>query len=192
MSQPSSSEPAALDVLVVCTANQCRSPMAEALLRHHLRVLDVPAVVRSAGRLPGGQPAAPRAIEELARRGLDLRGHTSTQLDVAAIRRADLVLALARENARDVLALEPDVRSRLFTVKDLVRRGEALAPATASLRSWLMTLSAGRSPDALLGWSRDDDVPDPMGGRSRAFGRCAAELDDLTARAATLLAAHRT
>ena len=44
--------PAPFDVpllLTVCTGNVCRSPMAEALLRHHLTLVGLPAVVASLG-----------------------------------------------------------------------------------------------------------------------------------------------
>ena len=45
-----------IDVLLLCTANQCRSPMAEVLLRHHLAAAGIEATVSSAGLYEGGAP----------------------------------------------------------------------------------------------------------------------------------------
>jgi hypothetical protein len=42
-----------IDVLILCTANQCRSPMAEAMLRHRLEALGVDAVISNDPRLFG-------------------------------------------------------------------------------------------------------------------------------------------
>ena len=55
-----------LQILVVCKANVCRSPAAEALLRYHLRQcgLQRRVVVRSAGTTVGvsGVPPDPRMV----------------------------------------------------------------------------------------------------------------------------------
>jgi hypothetical protein len=48
--------PEPIRILVVCTANRCRSPVAEVLLWKALVVEGVPAVVRSAGFLEPGVP----------------------------------------------------------------------------------------------------------------------------------------
>ena len=69
MSDASSAAPA--NVLVLCSANQCRSPMAEALLTRRLGTLRLPIAVRSAGLLherllQEGEPPSPGAISALA------------------------------------------------------------------------------------------------------------------------------
>src|SRR5262249_11098954 len=65
-------------VLMVCLANICRSPMAEAVLRHRAKLagLDQDVEVDSAGNRPfhPGGPAHPGTLAELARRGIDGSG----------------------------------------------------------------------------------------------------------------------
>ena len=64
-------------VIMVCSGNTCRSPMAEALLRRMLPGADV----SSAGLYAmNGMPASDGAQREMARRGLSLANHRSRQL----------------------------------------------------------------------------------------------------------------
>ena len=64
------------DVVVICSGNRFRSPIAEAVLRREAEGL--PVRVRSFGTmdLPTGQ-ALPEAIELAPSYGLDLRSHRS-------------------------------------------------------------------------------------------------------------------
>ncbi|HEY4409793.1 MAG TPA: low molecular weight phosphotyrosine protein phosphatase, partial [Acidimicrobiia bacterium] len=58
----------------MCTANQCRSPMAEALLSRRLAGADVRSAA-AAGR--AGIPASAGAVQSMAALGLDIGGHRS-------------------------------------------------------------------------------------------------------------------
>src|SRR5262245_18808678 len=84
----------AIEILLVCTANQCRSPMAEGLLRRSLAQAGVVAMVHSAGLLPGGVGATPDAIATVGDRGVDISGHVSRRLDADMVRDADLVIGM--------------------------------------------------------------------------------------------------
>jgi protein-tyrosine phosphatase len=183
--------PRAMEVLLLCTANLCRSPTAATFLAHHLRQHGVEAVVRSAGRGAAGLASPPQAIAALAGRGVDLAGHRSETTTSDLVRDADLVIGMAREHVRDAVALDPDAWSRAFTLKEVVRRGEATGSRRAdeAVRSWAARVSAGRSATAMLGSSRADDIADPVGGPPKAYRRTLQELDGLTARLAELLAA---
>lgn len=175
-------------LLVVCTANQCRSPMAEALLRRALAERGVPAAVRSAGGMRGGTPASSGSVQAMARRGLDLGAHRSHELSVADLAEADLVVCMARRHAREVVVLHPPSWPRTFTLKELVRRGEAAgrrAPGEA-LDAWLVGLGVGRTRSGLLADDPVDDVADPIGGPDAAYEATAALLEDLVARAVDL------
>lgn len=170
-----------IDVLVVCTGNLCRSPMAEALLRRRLAERGIDARVGSAGRSAQGRPASATAVEVMAAEGLDLGGHRSRRATTELVAAADLVIAMAREHVRDVVLLAPDALPRTFTLKELVRRGgEVGARADGeSLASWLARLDAPRGPFDHVGSSVGDDVADPIGRRAAVYERTATELGAL-------------
>jgi protein-tyrosine phosphatase len=169
------------EVLVLCTANVCRSPMAAALLTDRLRERQAGARVRSAGSLTDGQPADPAAIRTLAARRLDISGHRSRLVRAGDLASADLILAMDRSCLRHAVVLAPAVWPRAFTLKELIRRGRAArnrAPAE-SLRDWLDRMHQGRARADLLGGNPDDDVADPAGGPQRGYDRTAAVLSSL-------------
>jgi protein-tyrosine phosphatase len=177
-------------VLVLCSANQCRSPVAAALLARSLRDWGIAATVMSAGRGPSGRPVPDPVLEAVAGMGLDLTEHLSTTATEAMVRDADLVLGMEREHVRDALVLDTGAFDRAFTLKELVRRGGAigLRRSDEGLESWLARAAAGRRLSDLLGSARDDDVADPMGGPRRGYARAFRVLDALTGRLADLLA----
>jgi protein-tyrosine phosphatase len=177
------------DILVLCTANTCRSPMAEALLARRLAGRGVAAVVHSAGtRTSGiqgeGQRPPPEAIAAMAACGLDTAAHGSHQLTAADLGRADMVIAMARLHVRHAVVMRPEVWPHVFTLKELVRRGEAIGsrPAGEPLAGWLDRLRGARGRRALLGQCPDDDVSDPIGGPPQAYHDTAALLDTLMSR----------
>jgi protein-tyrosine phosphatase len=170
-----------VNVLVVCTANVCRSPMAEALLRQRLADQGSDATVRSAGMLAGGVPPPPEVITAMAGYGLDVSAHRSHRVTPEDLESADLTLAMAREHLRHAVVTAPSVWTRAFTLRELVRRGtkiSSLAPGE-DLAGWLARAHEGRERSALLGESPDDDVADPAGCPKRAYTETAAILSHL-------------
>jgi protein-tyrosine phosphatase len=166
------------EVLVLCAANVCRSPMAQALLADRLRGLPAVARVRSAGSLTAGEPADPAAVRAVAARRLDITAHRSRRVCADDMARADLILAVDRSCLRHAVVLAPEAWPRAFTLKELIRRGRAVgsrAPAE-SVRDWLDRVHRGRARADLLGDRPDDDVADPTGGPQRGYDRTAAVL----------------
>jgi protein-tyrosine phosphatase len=169
-------------VLVVCTANQCRSPMAAALLQRRLPALDV----TSAGSLPGGRAASGGSVRAMATRGLVLDDHVSRTLDPEVIATADVIICMARGHLREVVVTVPAALPKTFTLRELVRRGEAAGTAS-SLGAWLALVGSGRTTAELLGDDPNDDIADPVGGPDSEYERTAAQLEDLVERLGRLL-----
>ncbi len=108
-------------IVIVCTGNTCRSPMAETLLREQLRQkLGSEDAVRvlSAGVAAGvGSGASPQAVEVMGARNLDLTGHSSRPLDDAVMNVADLILTMTRGHRAAILAAWPNMQERVHTLR---------------------------------------------------------------------------
>jgi protein-tyrosine phosphatase len=178
-----------MDVLVLCTANLCRSPTAEVLLTRRFAEHGVDAHVHSAGRMSGGHPSPGPALAAFGGLGIDLGSHRSRMLTREMLADADLVIGMAREHVRDALSVDADVWWRAFTLKELVRRGETVGRRgpNEDLSAWLRRAGAGRSAPAMLGSARADDIADPIGGPTRGYRSMVREVDGLAGRLAALI-----
>jgi protein-tyrosine phosphatase len=158
-------------LLVVCTANVCRSPVASGLLQ---RALGPPSTtdpetwtVSSAGTaLVRAVPDA-NTVAAAAAVGLDLQAHVPRHLDREILHRdgADLVLTMTRAHLREVVGIDTAWWPRTFTLKELARRAAQVAPAATeeTIDAWLARVSAGRRAAALMKPDPQDDIDDPYG-----------------------------
>lgn len=113
-------------VLFVCTANICRSPMAEGLVREAVRRSSRPDADEVVGESAGvaareGAPMEPRAVTALRDAGGDPGGFRARALRPAMVLDADLVLTASRDHRAEVLAQEPSAMGRTFTMLEFAR-----------------------------------------------------------------------
>src|SRR5258706_14415043 len=98
-------------VLVVCTGNICRSPMAEGFLKELLALRadqDERIDVSSAGTAAwDGSPATTEAIAAAAGREADISEHRARRLAAHHVEQADLVLGMTTDHRDTAIQLVP-------------------------------------------------------------------------------------
>lgn len=167
-------------ILVVCTGNICRSPLAERLLRTRLDARlgeDGPQVVVGSAGARGldRSPMDRHAAAELRRLGGDPDEFSSRPLTDVHVTEADLVLTATREHRSAVLSRFPEALRRTFTLLEFA----ALAPyrplpdaVPGDILPSLVQEAAQRRASAA---SADHDIPDPYT-RARDVHREVADL----------------
>ena len=175
-------------ILHVCTANQCRSPMAERIMQARLtqrygrRAESV--LVSSAGIK--ARPSAvmiPQAIEQLKRRGIDAEGFTATPLDPEVVARAHLVLTATRRQRDVVISMVPGALRYTFTWREMAWLLRGLRPGDIP-GAHLDHRGANGAAEAVdrRGYRRppppeEFDIEDPTGGPAAGYKKAAADID---------------
>jgi len=141
-------------IVFVCTANSCRSPMAEVLCKQLLaeklgctpdQIAERGYSVLSAGTAAISDcPASRQAIEAMRRRGLDLTRHASRPITPGLVEDADLIFVMARHHADSILHIMPEAEDK---VRMLDEQGYG------------------------------DDIADPVGGSVEVFVACANHIE---------------
>lgn len=128
------------NILFVCTGNTCRSPMAEALLRH---VGEDKFNVKSAGVFAmDGQVASSHAVRVLLEKGIE-SNHRSTHLDVDNIEWSEVVLAMTGGHKQQILSQYPQYEEKIFTLYEYVDGSDRdiADPYGGSLENYQTTLN---------------------------------------------------
>lgn len=111
-------------ILVVCTGNICRSPMAAGLLDNLISGQDDPEIeVDSAGIGAWmGLPASEEAIAVCKEKGIDISQHRSQPIRKYNIASSQLVLACARDHLRYLHKFAPEHKQKIVLLKNFGRK----------------------------------------------------------------------
>lgn len=144
------------NVLIVCTGNTCRSPIAEGILKSLLSEKGLEHIhVMSAGMgALGGMPATPFAIEAAKHWNIDISGHRARQLTRQIIEWADLILAMSSEHVEYILKRVPEAGRKTYLIRAF--------------------------PDAY--GASQEGVKDPIGGTLEEYNQTFLELDEILRR----------
>lgn len=108
-------------ILVVCTANICRSPVGEALLREQLQQTGLTDwSVSSAGTWAvAGNAASQFSVILLAEQGIDIDGHRSQRVTGALMRQSDLVLCMETAHQGHLQKAFPAQQDKIYTLRQM-------------------------------------------------------------------------
>ena len=117
-------------VLILCTANICRSPMAAGLLRHALSGLPEP--VRSVGVVSAGvsarlgAPVTEHSVTALKRVGIDISDHRSQPLTQKLLDHALAVFCMTETHRLTIAATADPVPRNLLLFREFMPGGREI------------------------------------------------------------------
>src|SRR5258705_5524608 len=116
-------------VLIICTGNTCRSPMAEGIWRSlpPSDLGDVTGVVSAGTGATEGAPATHLAVEVCAAGGADISSHRSIPVTRGLIRASDLVLGMEPQHVAYARDLASDAADRIHLITE-----KGAAPGSAA------------------------------------------------------------
>ena len=148
-----------VQILVVCSGNICRSPYAEAYLRHCLQEISLEdTAVDSAGILGiVGSPASPETVEVAQESGLELNSHQSKGINFDRVDEADIILVMEEMHRSALAERYPEDEAKVFllsefhpSVKDAARAPDIFDPIGLPIEEYRRCFSLVR--DAMDGF----------------------------------------
>lgn len=127
-------------ILFVCSANQCRSPMAEVLFEAFL----VDKGVRDEWRVESagvwayeGSRATANAQVAMVERGLDLSRHLSQPTSSTLLKQFDLTVVMEQEHKTVLQEQNPQLVDRIYLMREIAgQEGDFADPVGGSLEQY--------------------------------------------------------
>ena len=110
-------------ILFVCTANICRSPMAEGMFKKFLQDRNEAGewIVDSAGTWGfDGEPAALGSQTVMSEMGIDISNHSARRVNFEILRSFDLILTM-ESGHKEALQIEfPEISDRVYMLSEMM------------------------------------------------------------------------
>ena len=174
-------------ILIVCTGNVCRSPVAEQVLQRWLDEVSPGAFsVSSAGtKALAGSPMTRAAVRKLAT-VTPAEPFSARQLKADMLPAQNLILGMARGHRSEIVQMHPGILKRTFTLREFGRMVEHVHVSSLSrnlfcadpFTRWcqLVSLAPSVRPDTLAEAEADDDVTDPYKRNASAYAQMLDEM----------------
>lgn len=163
-------------LMFVCTANICRSPVAELMLRHRLGDLDGSQVSSAGVRAHPDLPIDTRMRHLLAADGIVSDDFRATEVDSELLERASVIVTMTRKHRSTLVTRQPELLGRTFTLLELSALLSETGPADS------LAELASRRPYLSIA-AAELDVVDPYKRRrriySRTYGQIRASVDTI-------------
>jgi protein-tyrosine-phosphatase len=106
-------------ILFVCSANICRSFMAERIFRGKSEKSGRSDISVSSASLLDmkGAPADPKAVDLLVEKGFDGHGHKSRLLTKEMSAETDIILVMEQQHREMIIEKHPDAAEKIFLLK---------------------------------------------------------------------------
>jgi len=137
------------NILLVCTGNTCRSPMAEGFLKRawdekYRRKIRI----HSAGiNTVSGLRPSKFAIKVMKEQDIDISNHLSVPLTREMIEEADLILVMEERHREKICEISSPSREKIFLLKE-------------------------------FGLGKKEEIFDPIGGSLKSYQECAMEIKE--------------
>jgi protein-tyrosine phosphatase len=167
-----------LEVLMVCTGNIHRSPMAERLAIARSAVPSDVVNFSSCGtHAHEGLTMDSASAMALRQLGGDPSGHQSRRLTGPMLETASLVLTATSEQRGHSVRKRPAAMRKTFTLKEFVRLGAGIEPALGpdDVGRLIQQITAQRGLPSAGGPARDE-IADPHGAPPSEALRCAVDV----------------
>jgi tRNA threonylcarbamoyl adenosine modification protein (Sua5/YciO/YrdC/YwlC family) len=105
-------------ILFICTANICRSPMAEYIAKKIVKEKNLPYRIASAGFLKSGVMISNNSYKVLKEYGYDASAHVSTSLSQNLTNDCWLILTMTKEHKKKLQALDKNIGEKVFTLSE--------------------------------------------------------------------------